>query len=377
MSQKIASFVSSYSSLALALVLFASSAWADSYVQTNLVSSVSGLAAVTDSSLINPWGVSFSATSPFWVSDQGTNLSTLYSGAGVKNTNTIVSVPNPTGQVFTSGSGFVEPGGTTTSTFTFATLGGAIYAWNPANGNTAQLAATTAGAVYTGLAMANNGTANFLYAANVKAGTIDVFNSNFGHATLSGSFVDPNLPSGYVPYNIQNVNGLLYVEYENSGVNSVGSGVVSVFDANGNFQKELIGAGGKLDAPWGIVVAPAGFGAFADDLLVGNFGNGQINAFNPVTGAYIGTLEDANGNPIVNSGLWALSTRTGAGFDPNAIYFAAGIDNETQGLFGAIDVAAPEPISFGISGLGLLTLGFFVRRTRSHKFKDRSDPFPI
>jgi uncharacterized protein (TIGR03118 family) len=347
----------------LALASLPNAAHSETYVQTNLVSSVSGLAAVTDTSLINPWGVSFSATSPFWVSDQGTNLSTLYSGAGVKNTSTIVSVPNPTGQVFTSASGFVEPGGTTAATFTFATLGGAIYAWNPANGNTAQLAASTSGAVYTGLALASNGTASFLYAANVSAGTIDAFNSNFSHVTLSGSFVDPNLPAGYVPYNIQNVNGMLYVEYEKPGVTSLGAGVVSVFDANGNFQKELISAGGRLDVPWGIVVAPAGFGAFANDLLVGNFGNGEINAFDPVTGAFIGALSNASGNPIVNTGLWDLSTRTGAGFDPNAVYFTAGIDNETQGLFGTI-TAAPEPVSFTISGLGLLTLALFAHCKR-------------
>lgn len=366
MNRKIADVLTSCSTAAFALLLMPHTARSESYVQTNLVSSVSGLAAVTDPSLINPWGVSFSATSPFWVSDQGANLSTLYSGAGVKNTSTIVTVPNPTGQVFTSASGFVEPGGgNLTSTFTFATLGGGIYAWNPANGNTAQLAASTAGAVYTGLALASNETSSFLYAANVASGKIDVFNSSFGHATLSGSFIDPTLPSGYVPYNIQNVNGQLYVEYE-KGTPAVGAGVVSVFDANGNFQKELIGAGGKLDNPWGIVIAPAGFGAFANDLLVGNFGNGQINAFDPATGAFIGTLDDASGNPVVNSGLWSLSTRTGAGFDPNAVYFTAGIDSETQGLFGSLSVATPEPISFGISGFGLLALGLAIW-WRGHK----------
>ncbi len=201
------------------------------------------------------------------------------------------------------------------------------------------------------LLLRSNSSGSFLYAANVRGGTIDVFNSSFTATTLAGSFRDPNLPAGYTPYNIQNVNGLLYVEYQNgaqAGTGGLGTGIVSVFDTNGVFQRRLISTGGQLDQPWGIVVAPASWGAFANDLLVGNFGNGEINAFNPTTGAFVGTVTDSNGRPIVNSGLWALATRTGAGFDPNAVYFTAGINGETQGLFGTI-TPTPEPVSLGMA----------------------------
>ncbi len=336
------------------LILAPQNLFSDSFSQTNLVSDIPGLAAVTDPNLKNPWGVSFSATSPFWVSNQATSTSTLYSGTGVANS-LVVSVPGgPTGQVFAGGTSFLEPNGSTPN-FVFATLSGSIYAWNNANGTTAQLTASTAGAVYTGLAIGNNATGSFLYAANVSGGRIDVFNSNFASATLSGSFVDPTLPAGYRPYNIQNVNGLLYVEYENPTLSGVGAGVVSVFDTNGVFQRQLIGAGGQLDQPWGIVVAPASWGSLANALLVGNFGNGVINAFNATTGAFLGAVTGSNGQPLVNSGLWALSTRTGAGFDTDAVYFAAGINGEADGLFGKID-PVPEPLSIGLAGLGCLAL---------------------
>jgi uncharacterized protein (TIGR03118 family) len=320
------------------------------------------MAPVTDSNLRNPWGMSFSATSPFWVSNQATNTSTLYGATGTPNA-LVVSVPGgPTGQVFTGGTSFLEPNNTTPN-FVFATISGSIYAWNNNNGTTAQLTATTAGATYTGLAMGTNSSGSFLYAANVR-GSIDVFNSSFGRATLAGSFSDPSLPAGYTPYNIQNVNGLLYVEYQNgaqAGTGGLGTGIVSVFDTNGVFQRRLISTGGQLDQPWGIVVAPASWGAFANDLLVGNFGNGEINAFNPTTGAFVGTVTGLNGQPLVNSGLWALATRTGPGFDPNAVYFTAGINREADGLFGAI-TPTPEPVSVGMMALGGLAIAVIGRR---------------
>jgi uncharacterized protein (TIGR03118 family) len=346
-----------------ALFLLAQNAFPDAYTQTNLVSSVPGLAAFTDANLRNPWGVSFSATSPFWTSNQATNTSTLYGATGAPNA-LVVSVPGgPTGQVFAGGTPFQEPNGTTPN-FVFATLAGSIYAWNNGNGTAAQLTATTAGAVYTGLAIGSNASGSFLYAANVRGGTIDVFNSGFNRVSLAGSFVDPNLPTGYTPYNVQNINGLLYVEYENAALNGVGNGIVSVFDTNGVFQRRLI-SNGQLDQPWGIVIAPASWGAFANDLLVGNFGNGQINAFNPTTGAFVGTVTGSNGQPLVNSGLWALATRTGPGFDPNAVYFTAGINNEADGLLGSI-TPTPEPFSLGMMALGataIIALG--QRRSRT------------
>jgi uncharacterized protein (TIGR03118 family) len=218
--------------------------------------------------------------------------------------------------------------------------------------------------VFTGLALANNGSGNFLYAAN-NAGTggIDVFNSSFAPTTLSGSFTDPNLPAGYVPYNIQNIGGDLYVEYENpASQRTLGSGAVSVFDANGNFIKELIGPGGQLETPWGVVMAPSSFGAYSSDLLVGNFGNGEINAFNPATGAYLGTLDGPGGTPLVNQDLWALAVSPTA---PNAVYFTAGINGQRDGLFGDITVsAAPEPGSLALVGFGCLALALFSIRKR-------------
>jgi uncharacterized protein (TIGR03118 family) len=350
------------------LFLISQNALPDSFAQTNLVSSVPGLAPVTDSNLRNPWGMSFTATSPFWVSNQATNTATLYGATGTPNA-LVVSVPGgPTGQVATGGTSFVEPNGSTPN-FVFATISGSIYAWNNANGTTAQLTASTAGATYTGLAIASNASGSFLYAANVRGGTIDVFNSSFAATTLTGSFRDPNLPAGYTPYNIQNVNGLLYVAYQNgaqAGTGGLGTGIVSVFDTNGVFQRRLISTGGQLDQPWGIVVAPASWGAFANDLLVGNFGNGEINAFNPTTGAFVGTVTGLNGQPIVNSGLWALATRTGPGFNPNAVYFAAGINGEADGLFGAI-TPTPEPLSLGMAALGGLTIVLIGRRRRQNQ----------
>lgn len=344
-----------------ALLVFSGNALPDAFLQTNLVSSVSGLAPVTDTNLRNPWGMSFTATSPFWVSNQATNTSTLYGATGTP-TALVVSVPGgPTGQVSGAGTSFLEPNGTASS-FIFATLGGSIYAWNNNNGTTAQLTATTAGAVYTGLAIGSTSAGNFLYAANTRGNSIDVFNSSFAPTRLAGSFTDPNLPAGYTPYNVQNVNGLLYVEYQNgaqAGTGGLGTGIVSVFDTNGVFQRRLISTGGQLDQPWGIVVAPASWGAFANDLLVGNFGNGEINAFNPTTGAFVGTVMGSNGQPIVNSGLWALGTRTGPGFDPNAVYFVAGINGQRDGLFGTI-TPTPEPLSLGmavIGGMAIVALG--------------------
>jgi uncharacterized protein (TIGR03118 family) len=330
------------------------------YVQLNLVSDVPGEAAVTDPNLLNPWGISSSATSPFWVSDQGANVSTLYTAAGVKNA-MVVSVPGgPTGTVFNSaGAGnFLDNG--TPASFIFGTLSGSIYAWNSGNGTTAQSMASTAGASFTGLALDNNGAANFLYAANdTLTGGIDVFDSSFAQVTPSGNFVDPNLPAGYAPYNIQNIGGKLYVEYTNTANPRVlGDGVVSVFDASGNFLQELIGPGGQLDDPWGIVMAPASFGTFSDDLLVGNFGNGEINAFNPTTGAFVGTVDGPGGAPLVNQDLWALAVSPTA---PNAVYFTAGINGQKDGLFGDI-VVAPEPGSIVLAGLGCVALMLLARR---------------
>jgi uncharacterized protein (TIGR03118 family) len=348
------------------VLLAANSLFGDSFVQTNLVSNIPGMALTTDPNLLDPWGMSFSSNSPIWVSDRGAGVSTLYSGAGAI-VPLVVTVPpgaplGPTGQVFAGGTAFMLNNNPVN--FIFATLGGTIDAWN--GGTTATAEATTAGAQFEGLALANN----TLYATNFQAGGgIDVFSSTYAAETLAGSFVDPNLPAGYAPFNVQNIGGNLYVTFARVTAGSPvpltgGGGFVDIFDVNGNFVQRLV-SNGTLDAPWGLAIAPAGFGSFGGDLLVGNFGNGEINAFNPTTGAFIGTLDDATGSPIVNSGLWAINFGNSAA-NPNALYFNVGLNEGTDGLFGDIQAvsAAPEPASLGFTALGVFALLGWARRRR-------------
>jgi len=328
-------------------------AHAGSFLQTNLVSDVPGLAAFTDTNLKNPWGISSSPTSPFWVSNQVTGNSTLYNGAGQPQA-LVVTVPGtggPTGQVFNASSDFVLPTGGK-ALFMFANLSGTISAWNGAQGTTAVVEATTAGASYTGLAIGNNGVGNFLYAADSPGNKIDVFDGSFAHTTLAGSFVDPNLAAGFTVYNIQALGGVLYVTYENEGS---GGGVVDAYDFNGNFLHRVTSndASGPLQSPWGLALAPSAFGAFGGALLVGNEDDGHISAFNPTTGAFLGQLLDKDGNPIANPGLWGLKFGNGGnGGDKNTLYFAAGINGEVDGLFGSIR-SVPEPSSIVMGGLAL------------------------
>jgi uncharacterized protein (TIGR03118 family) len=349
--------------------LFAPSLYADSFSQTNLVSDISGMAANTDTNLKDPWGMSFSATSPIWVSDRATGVATVYKGITGTPLPLIVTVPpgtatGPTGQVFAGPTtSFVLSG--KPASFIFDTLGGTVDAWN--GGTTAMIVATTPGARYEGLAMADNN----LYAANfIAGGGINVFNSSYAPVTLAGNFTDTSIPSGYAPYNIQNVNGKLYVEY--AKVNPISAipiapsgagGYVDVFDTNGNLLQRLV-SNGALDAPWGIAMAPAGFGSFGNDLLIGNFGNGEINAFDPTTGNWLGTLKNASGNPIVDSGLWAIEFGNSSA-NPNALYFTAGINRGADGLFGDIR-AVPEPASAGLAALAFLGLLGYAWQRRSN-----------
>lgn len=345
--------------------LLVPSLFANGFNQINLVSDIPGMATTLDPNLKDPWGMSFSATSPIWVSDRATGLSTLYNGAG-GIVSLVVTVPpgaplGPTGQVFAGIPGNFLLNGNPSS-FIFDTLGGTIDAWNA--GTTATVMHTTTGAAFEGLALAGN----LLYAANFQSGGgIDVFDSTFAPTTVPGNFTDPNLPAGYSAFNIQNIGGKLYVEFAKvtSGVPvplTGGGGFVDVFDANGNLLQRLI-SNGALDAPWGIALAPATFGSFGGDLMVGNFGNGEINAFNPTTGAFIGTVDGANGNPLVNPGLWALDFGNSSA-NPNGLYFTAGINQGADGLFG--EIVAPEPASFGLGALGIVTLlGCAWRRRRA------------
>jgi uncharacterized protein (TIGR03118 family) len=365
------------------LGLTANTALATVFVQTDLVSDIPGLAAITDPHLKNSWGVSLSATGTFWVSDQATSLATLYrvTDGSVSKLSLEVAIPTssgpqgPTGQVSNGTSSFrVVVGGVPTdpATFIFANLNGTISAWAnlATTGPVAPVQVTTPGAVYTGLAIGTNASGPLLYAANGAQNRIDVFNGSFALVNLGpNAFVthDPRL-TGLVPFNAQNIGGNIYVTYALPGRSAQisapeGMGAVAVFDTSGNLIQTLI-AGSKLASPWGIARAPASFGGFGGDLLVGNFSFAvsEINAFDPLTGAFVGTITDKDGNPIINSGLWAITFGNGGnGGDPNTLFFAAGINGEADGLFGSLD-PVPEPSTLLLFGSGLAGLVATARR---------------
>jgi uncharacterized protein (TIGR03118 family) len=340
----------------------------NNYKQTNLVSDIPGFAQIEDPLLVNPWGISMSATSPFWTSNNGTNTATLFGGdvGGSPFTKNPlnVNIPGtlPTGTVF-SGSAtdfsFTGGGSTGPARFIFASLTGNIIAWKGGL-TTAVVVATRSGHVYTGLAIGNNGTSNFLYAADFANKKIDVFDKNFAVATLAGSFTDPTLPADYAPFNIQNLGGKLYVQYAKvdpatgEDLPGPGNGYVSVFDTNGNFLSRLV-SNGPLSSPWGAAIAPAGFGAFPGALLIGNFGDGRINAFNPTTGAFLGTLNDEAGNPVEIEKLWAITFGNGVGGgDTGTLYFASGYDDEEHGLFGSLKPSSPATTTVQFSASSYL-----------------------
>ncbi len=335
-------------SLALGMLLVATPALAQhlpksvTFKITPLVSNQPGKAKVTDPNLVDAWGLSQGpGSNPVWVSDNGTGLSTVYAQGNGQNQGLVVTIPKgaPTGTVFVpSNTGFpiTENGKTANALFLFDSEAGVISGWNsavdPSNAVVAVDNSST-GAVYKGLAL--DSTSKLLFAANFSQNQVEIYDNQFN---LTATFTDPNLPPRYAPFNVAIFNGSVYVafaERDKSGKNEVdkpGLGYVDVFTETGQLTTQLIAAGGPLDAPWGMTIAPSNFGTFANALLVGNFGNGWINAFDPSTGSYLGWLSDKKG-PIAIDGLWAL--------DPvpsGDITFSAGPHKEKDGLLGLITV---------------------------------------
>lgn len=330
------------------------------FVQVNLVSDIPGLATITEPELVNPWGVSHTTTSPFWTSNQGTSTATLFAVTDRTNVIKVTAVNPPTGNIAipTTVTGPQGPTGQVSNTntssfpvnnggdgnpahFIFANLNGSISAWD--TGPTAFIQVTTSGAVYTGLAI--NGAQTRLYAANDAGnGSVDVFDSTFAPLSLGAdAFVNPALPAGLVPFNVRDIGGNIYVTYAPAGRPAqisapLGAGAVAIFDEDGNFITQLI-TGGRLAAPWGMALAPAGFGRFINHLLVGNFSflNSGINAFDPTTGKFRGTIPINVGKGHTPGGLWNLEFGVGgSNGDPNTLYFSDGINGEADGLLGAI-----------------------------------------
>ena len=346
------------------------------YVVTNLVSDLAGKAKVLDPILQNAWGVVFiPSASPFWIADNATGCSTLYDGDGTivplqvkiplpggkvpatacQHLNPAAKTPAaPTGLVWNATTTFLVPGTKLPATFIFATEDGTISAWTggltPANA--AVLAVdnpnTASGAVYKGLVFGTNVNGVFLFATNFRAGKIDVFapapaGSTTGHyvpATTDGGFMDPSIPPSYAPFGIQNINGDLFVTYakqnaqKNADVPGLGHGFVDVFDTDGHLLRRFA-TRGELNSPWGVARASFAFGKFSGDILIGNFGDGNINVYDS-KGLFLAQLKDTNGNPLVIHKLWTLTLGGGAKSSSDTLYFTAGPNNETNGLFGTI-----------------------------------------
>jgi uncharacterized protein (TIGR03118 family) len=326
------------------------------FATTSLVSDGTITAAHTDARLVNAWGLAFNPTGFAWVANNGSNSSTLYDGNGVAQT-LVVTIPDgtagapaPTGIVFNGSQDFkvVQNGVSGASAFIFVGEGGTVSGWSPTVNRNAAVTMVDAGGpngpVYKGLAIASFGGANFLYAADFRNGTVDVYNGLFAKVTMPGTFRDPALPAGYAPFGIQAIGDRIYVAYAKQAptgpdeVAGAGLGIIDVFDTGGVFVKQLA-AGGVLNAPWGMAFAPGNFGSFSGDLLVGNFGDGKINAFNPATGKLDGTLSKADGSAIVIDGLWGIAFGNGFNSQPlNTLFFTAGPADEAHGLYGRIDM---------------------------------------
>jgi uncharacterized protein (TIGR03118 family) len=327
---------------------------------TPIVSNGSVAGTITDPDLVNPWALAVAPGGPIWVANNGTQTATAYDGAG--NRQLVVSLPGSargpagvTGMVFNGTTDFVISNGVASAPaqFIFDGEGGTLLAWSesidPANA-TIVYEDGAGGAVYKGLTIASNGTANLLYAADFHNGKVDVFDAQFQKTIVSGGFIDPQLPLGYAPFGIQAVQlgegTLIVVTYAqhapdnlDEDVKGPGLGLVNVFDANGTLLRHLVGVGLQLNAPWGVALAPASFGSLSNMLLIGNFGDGVIHAYDPNSGTFVDTIKDPSGQPIAIEGLWGLLFGNDANGQPaSTLFFAAGIAAETAGLYGRIDL---------------------------------------
>jgi hypothetical protein len=369
---------------------------AGTYQATNILSDGSVTATVTDPQFINPWGVSVGPA--FWINTQATGLDYVTTASGTIPFKVAIPAASgtgmgtPTGTVFNASASAFKLNNGSAATFLFSSFDGTISGWNSGLGTTNSTALiavnnSAASAVYTDIALLTNSTGTFLLAANFGAGTdIEIYDSNFKSASLQGKFTDPNLPANYAPFAVHTIGSQVFVTYafrtvttptSNSPAPSpyaisasgpraaatsylqatgAGEGIVDVFDTNGNFVKRAIDVGGNLNAPWGVAIAPIGFGIFGGDLLVGNFGDGIINVYNPTTFAFVGQLTDGTGKPLSYPSLWEITfgqsnaTPAGAG-DPNTLYIAAGLANEAHGLFAGIanTTTSTAAATFGFS----------------------------
>src|SRR4051794_24968409 len=328
----------------------------DGFNQRNLVADTPGAAELTDPNLVNAWGLAFGPATPAWVADNGTDVSTLYRGAtdatpAASIVPLVVNIPGgaPTGLVYNGGPGFVVHSGMASgpALFLFSSEAGVISGWNstvppPAPSMAAQVAATVPGAIYKGLAIADTKKGPRLYATDFHNARVDVWDDTFAPAGRPGGFVDRKVPKGFAPFGIQTVAGkfvvVTYAKQDAEAEDDVagaGLGFVDVYDTAGNLLRRFA-AGRPLNAPWGIALAPKGFGRASGDLLIGNFGNGRINAFDARNGRFEGALRDEDGSQIVIDGLWALKFGNGTIGTPQTLLFTAGPDDESHGLFGAI-----------------------------------------
>ena len=351
------------------------------YIQTNLVSNTSGVAPITDANLLDPWGLAFSTTGPLWVSNQTSSTATVYNFSGASPTGPALtenimnlgnaapsSANGPTGQVSTS-----APGITTSSTdfpvnggkssFIFGNLDGSISAWRGGMTSSA-IVASVSGASFTGLAIGNpSAGVSQIYAADQNSGNIDVFNNAWQQV---GTLSDPNLPSGFTAFNVQNVGGTLFATYANP--NEALGGIVDEFSTSGTLLERLITdpSGAVLQSPWGVALAPAGWGQFGGDLLIGNdAGDGTINAYS-LAGVHEGQITLNTGSPFSEGNLWSLYFGNGGSAgSTNTLYFSAGLASGTDGLIGAISVPEPNGAVLGLVALGVLAGGQRLRNRRS------------